>query len=96
LRLERGGNRLALLGQRLDTAIHRRLEQRSLRLQGLARALDSVSPLATLARGYAVLRDAGSGALLRRAADAHAGQRVDAQLAEGRLRLRVEGEEPPG
>ena len=96
LRLERGGNRLALLGQRLDTALRRRLEQRSLRLQGLVRALESVSPLATLSRGYAVLRDADSGMLLRRAADAREGQRVDAQLAEGSLRLRVEGGDPPG
>jgi exodeoxyribonuclease VII large subunit len=96
LRLERGGNRLALLGQRLDTALKRRLEQRSMRLEGLARTLASVSPLATLARGYAVLRDADSGALLRRAADGHPGQAVEAQLGEGRLRLRVEGKSEPG
>ena len=60
----------------------------------LARTLASVSPLATLARGYAVLREHDSGRLLRRAADARPGQQVDAQLAEGRLRLRVEGEPP--
>ena len=96
LRVERGRNRLSLLGQRLDTAIRRRLEQRALRLEGLVRTLASVSPLATLARGYAVLRDVDSGVLLRRAAEAHTGQAVEAQLGEGRLRLRVEGESPPG
>lgn len=95
LRLERGRNRMALLGQRLETAMHRRLEQRGLRLEGLARALASVSPLATLQRGYAVLRDADSGELLRRAADARAGQLLDAQLSEGRLKLQVKDPNPP-
>ncbi len=94
-RLQRGHDRLALLGQRLDGAIRRRLEQRALRLDGLVRTLESVSPLATLGRGYAVLRDAGSGALLRRAADAQPGQRLEAQLAEGCLQLRVEADLPP-
>ncbi|MEO8161373.1 MAG: exodeoxyribonuclease VII large subunit, partial [Arenimonas sp.] len=95
LRLERGGNRLALLGQRLGSAMQRRMEQRATRLDGLARALASVSPLATLGRGYAVLRDSDSGALLRRAADARPGQALDAQLAEGGLRLLVQEQLPP-
>jgi exodeoxyribonuclease VII large subunit len=95
MRLERGRHRLAMLGQRLDAGMRRRLEQRRQRLELLARTLASVSPLATLARGYAVLREHDSGRVLRRAADVRAGQRVDAQLAEGRLVLRVEGDEPP-
>jgi exodeoxyribonuclease VII large subunit len=95
MRLERGRHRLDVLGQRLDVSMRRRLEQRGQRLELLARTLASVSPLATLARGYAVLRDTESGAVLRRAADARAGQALDAQLAEGRLRLRVDGEIPP-
>jgi exodeoxyribonuclease VII large subunit len=95
LRLERGRNRLAVLGQRLQTGMRRRLDQRAQRVELLARTLAGVSPLATLARGYAVLRDAEDGRILRRAAEASPGQRVEAQLGEGRLHLRVEGE-PPG
>ena len=94
LRLERGGHRLSLLGQRLQAGMRRRLDLRTQRVELLARTLATVSPLATLARGYAVVRDAESHALLRRAADAKPGQRVEAQLAEGRLNLRVEGESP--
>jgi exodeoxyribonuclease VII large subunit len=96
MRLERGRHRLALLGQRLEAGMRRRLEQRGQRLELLARTLASVSPLATLARGYAVLREHDSGRVLRRAADVRAGQRIDAQLAEGRLSLRVDDEAPPG
>ena len=96
MRLERGRHRLAMLGQRLDAGLVRRLEQRRQRLELLARTLASVSPLATLARGYAVLREHDSGRVLRRAAQVQPGQRVDAQLAEGRLSLRVDEDSPPG
>jgi exodeoxyribonuclease VII large subunit len=92
LRLERGRHRLAVLGQRLDAGMQRRLDQRRQRVELLARTLASVSPLATLSRGYAVLRTLDEGKLLRRAADARPGQQLRAQLAEGALRLRVEGE----
>jgi exodeoxyribonuclease VII large subunit len=92
MRLERASHRLAVLGQRLDAGIRRRLELRGQRVELLARTLASVSPLATLARGYAVLREHEGGRILRRAADARPGQVLDAQLGEGRLRLRVDGE----
>ncbi len=88
-RLQDHGHRLALLGQRLEQAPGQLLRQRQLQLQGLARALASVSPLSTLGRGYAILQGP-DGSVLRRAADARPGDSVSARLAEGRLRLRVE------
>ncbi len=88
-RLERGQLRLAALRQRLDQRIVRGLEQRATALRGLGRTLNSVSPLATLARGYAIVRDAG-GLVLRRAADATTGQTLEVQLSEGRLPVKVE------
>ncbi len=88
-RLAAQAHRSALLEQRLASATRRRLDQHRLQLQGLARTLVSVSPLATLARGYAVLRDRASGAVLRRSQDAVPGQAVDAMLAEGSLALVV-------
>jgi exodeoxyribonuclease VII large subunit len=72
------------------------VESRRQRLELLAHSLAAVSPLATLGRGYAVLRERDSGALLRRAADARVGQALVAQLADGRLALRVEEKDPPG
>ena len=68
---------------------HRRIEQGVLNLQGVARALHSVSPFATLSRGYAIVRDPLTGAVLRRSQDARVGQELDAQLAEGALRVTV-------
>ena len=65
------------------------LEQRRLRLSGLARALNAVSPLATLERGYAILLDPANGRVIRATAEVSAGQRVDARLVDGTLPLRV-------
>jgi exodeoxyribonuclease VII large subunit len=90
LRLQQQRNRLTLLQQRQATAITRGLEQRRGRLREVVRALASVSPLATLARGYAIVQRADSGAVVKRAADVDPGDQLDAQLAEGRMRLRVE------
>jgi exodeoxyribonuclease VII large subunit len=90
LRLQTQGHRLALLLQRHRSALDRRLEQRRGRLREIVRALAGVSPLATLARGYAIVQRPGSGEVIRRATDVAPGEPLDARLAEGRLRLRVE------
>jgi exodeoxyribonuclease VII large subunit len=59
------------------------------RLALAARTLDAVSPLATLARGFAVVSRVEDGALLRDAAQAPAGTEIEARLSKGRLRARV-------
>lgn len=84
-------HRAAMLEQRLGSTLQHRIEQCATQLQGLARTLASVSPLATLARGYAVVRDPLTGLVLRRAQDANLGQELDTQLAEGALRVVVAG-----
>lgn len=91
-RLARLSDRLDGAGRRLRQAMAHRLERRRDRLSRLAALLDSMSPLATLGRGYAILSDE-SGAILRRSRDAAVGDAVQARLAEGRLALRVEGVE---
>jgi exodeoxyribonuclease VII large subunit len=68
--------------------MQRRIELRGQRLELLARTLASVSPLATLARGYAVLSDPADGRVLRFAQDIAPGMAVDARLADGSVRLR--------
>ena len=81
------------LRQRLQTASDARLQRAGLRLHGLARALAAVSPLATLSRGYAILQD-DDGKVIRHPDDTAIGQQLDARLAQGRLRLRVESKDP--
>jgi exodeoxyribonuclease VII large subunit len=87
---------LRLLGDRLargSIALHRsvaeRLAQQRLHIEGVARALDAVSPLATLRRGFAVLRD-NDGIIVRSVAQAHPDQSLTATLADGSVALRVE------
>lgn len=78
------------LTQRLHGGLRRALETRQQQLALLSRALDTVSPLATLGRGYAIVSRAEDGALLRSVQDVSVGERVEARLADGDLLCRVE------
>jgi exodeoxyribonuclease VII large subunit len=90
--------RLVSLAQRLGTlrtrpqaALARRLQRDALHLRGLARSLESVSPLATIARGYSILRHP-DGRIVRSVDDAAPGDRIRAHLHDGILPLKVEPE----
>jgi exodeoxyribonuclease VII large subunit len=75
---------------RLVTNIRRQLERTDARLRQAAQALNTLSPLATLARGYAIVERVDTGALVREAATVQPGERVRARLARGKLECRVE------
>lgn len=86
---------LATLQQRLralhpQAAMQRRLQHDQLRLRSLARSLEAVSPLATVARGYAIVTRPADGSVVRSAAEVRAGERLRAQLADGSIAVRVE------
>jgi exodeoxyribonuclease VII large subunit len=66
-----------------------RLDRERSSLAGLVRVLDSVSPLSTLARGFAVATDS-KGDILRTAATVAIGAEVQVTLADGGLGCRVE------
>jgi exodeoxyribonuclease VII large subunit len=80
----------AALNRRLHTALHQELNTRRQRLAELGRALHAVSPLATLSRGYAIVRRPDSGAIVRRADQVTTGESLEVLLAEGRLQVRVD------
>ena len=88
-RIQRLRERLALLAPRPRATIARRLTNESLRLRGLARSLEAVSPLATVARGYAILRTPDR-RIVRSVLDVAPGDRLEAKLADGMLKVRVE------
>jgi exodeoxyribonuclease VII large subunit len=91
-RLQQLRERLQALALRPQAATARQLQRHALHLQGLARSLEAVSPLATVARGYAILqRD--DGRIVRSIGDAEPGERLDARLRDGVLKLRVERDE---
>ena len=70
------------------------LERSRRRLQQLGRTLHAVSPLATMGRGFAVLYAADSGALVTTVEQVSQGDRVNAQLADGRLYCTVDSTSP--
>ncbi|MDQ3289603.1 MAG: exodeoxyribonuclease VII large subunit [Pseudomonadota bacterium] len=87
-RIARLRERMAALSTRPQSAIARRLGQQAVQLRGLARSLEAVSPLATVARGYAIVQHP-DGRIVRSVLDAVPGDRVEAILTDGRLPLRV-------
>ena len=82
--------RLAALDARLRQAPSRQLALRREHLAGLALALDALSPLGTLGRGYAILRRTGTGELIRDASQVAVGDLIDARLGRGHLTARIE------
>ena len=78
------------LQAQLGHALRRRLERSQERLARSAQALDTLSPLATLARGYAILEQPGTGTIIRAARSVTPGTAVRARLAQGMLDCRVE------
>ncbi|MEN5207503.1 exodeoxyribonuclease VII large subunit [Stenotrophomonas terrae] len=89
-RLSALAEKLATLAPRAHAAMTRQLQGDALRLRGIARSLEAVSPLATVARGYSILTRVEDGALVRSAAQVKPGEQLRARLSEGELQLRVE------
>jgi len=73
------------LAQRLRTAALHCLTVRRHQFATTARALEAVSPLATLSRGYAIVSRLPERALLRSTDQISKGDQVEAQLAKGRI-----------
>jgi exodeoxyribonuclease VII large subunit len=74
---------------RLERVLERAIDARRARLDGLAARLRSLSPLAVLERGYALVTDA-EGKLIRSAAQVTAGKMVKTRLGDGDFTSRVE------
>jgi exodeoxyribonuclease VII large subunit len=81
--------RLAALRGRPQAAMQRLLERDALRLRGLARSLEAVSPLATVARGYSILTRSDDGALVRRIDQVQPGDALQARVGDGVIDVQV-------
>jgi exodeoxyribonuclease VII large subunit len=88
-RLAQHATELEECSQRLARAVRLALSARRERLVPLARTLHAVSPLATLDRGYAIVKSE-RGEILREAADAPPGTVIEARLASGTLKAKVQ------
>jgi len=78
---------------RLFHAVDRLLHERRARLQAIDARLQSLSPLAVLERGYALVLDAG-GRLVRSTAQIDTGDRLTTRLADGAFISHVESTTP--
>jgi len=81
--------RQALL-QRMQAAINRLLQTRQRQLAVACKSLDTISPLATLDRGYAIVTRQTDTHVLHQASAVKAGDRIEARLARGRLLCTVD------
>ena len=86
--LERARAALDRDGERLAASPALLLERKRAALDGLAGRLRALSPSATLARGYAVVR--GEGGIVRSSTDVEPGSKVDVELASGGFGALVE------
>jgi exodeoxyribonuclease VII large subunit len=82
--------RLVTREGQLGTALTRRIHTADSRFKSLAARLDGLSPLAVLARGYAVCWDETRTRILRDAAGVIAGDRVVVTLEKGELQCAVD------
>jgi exodeoxyribonuclease VII large subunit len=88
IRVQAARLRLDSMHRALRTAAGTSLSTARQRLALAARALHTVSPLATLDRGYAIVTD-GSGHVIQAPVEDLVGTEVEARLAQGRLRATV-------
>ena len=72
----------------MAAAMRNQLLQNKVRLERMGRALETLSPLAVLQRGYALIFDA-AGNLVKDAADVNPGDTIRARLAQGEIRAAV-------
>lgn len=75
--------RLLRVQPRAEAAMARQLQRDTLRLRALARSMEAVSPLATVARGYAILTREQDGRLVRSPLDVSPGDTLKAQVQDG-------------
>jgi exodeoxyribonuclease VII large subunit len=82
--------RLDDLEQRSALAIERRLGDARTRLASMAGHLESLSPLAVLARGYSLTTRVADGRIVREAAQVAVGELIRTRLASGAMVSRIE------
>ena len=89
-RIAAQASRLTALVRALDRAVEARLQAAAAQLTERAAQLEALSPLAVLSRGYALVRRARDGAIVRSADQAAPGERLRVRVAEAEIEAVVE------
>lgn len=83
--LSRSRDRVHAAKKAMEHGITAELQGRRQRLSGLVRTLQAVSPLETIGRGYAVITRADTGEVVSSTRGAKPGDRIFAQVTDGKL-----------
>ena len=86
--LQEQARRIEALQHRLMLIMDHELNRQQQKLAAIAQTLQTISPLTTLKRGYAIVTHQNQ--IVRNAKQLHKGDRITAQLAKGYLACRVE------
>ena len=89
-RLQENSQQLDELAQRLGSAVTRTLQIKQQQLSHLARTLQAVSPLASLARGYALVTHISTKQLVRHLQQVTVGDKITVKLVDGDLICQVQ------
>lgn len=95
-RLASDARLVAALAARPSRVVEARLASSAARLAALRGSLAALDPDATLRRGYAIVRRAGDGAIVRDVAEAPVGERLSIALAGGHLAATSDGPDGQG
>ena len=88
-RLKQSQQLTIALQQRLNRAVKQLFLQKRSRWQATAQLLNSVSPLQTLERGYAIISDENR-QIIRKVASVNPGDKITARISDGTMRCHVE------
>ena len=83
-------SRVGRVADRLENGMKRAIERLTVRTSLAERSLQSLSPLATLERGYAIVSRRDDGSIVTNAAKIEAGAGIDVRLAHGSLTATVD------
>lgn len=95
--LERSKTRVERVSKNLISAIRRHVEHNTSRLLGLVRTMNTLSPLDTLDRGYAIVSKINGtrwGQVITKIDDLRSGEHIQAHLASGTVEATVDGIKP--
>lgn len=90
IRLSQYNQLTASIVKRLHRAMQHVYHNRQQQLAATARALEAVSPLATLGRGYAIVKKLPDETIVRKASDVQIGTYIETQLGQGKIICTVE------
>jgi len=82
--------RLAFIQQRVPMLIEHQLQRARIRFTDCNRGLETLSPLATLSRGYSISKRDNDGTIVKSIQDLTLGDKINIQLIDGTLQTCVE------